>query len=128
MVEDNDLENAHSVDINVKEAGMNGDNVDINVLLGKINEWVWNSAQNERLLKTIEGQNLRIVTLEKQVKILENENDDQKKHINVLKQRVSVLEVTCGKPINPEHHNGHTVVIQNDQGENIAVSRNVTSV
>jgi len=80
------------------------------------------------MLKTIEAQNLRIVSLEKQVEALENEKDDQKEHINVMKQRVLNLEMSCAKPNIPEHHNWHKLVVQNDQGEIIVVSNNGTSV
>ena len=106
--------------------------MDYNVLLGKMNRFeTLHAAQEDRILtmlKTIEAQNLRIVTLEKQVEAMENEKNDQKDHISVLEQRVLNLEKNCAEPKIPENHNGHKVVVQNDQEENAVVSSNGTSV
>ena len=132
LAEGKDLQNADFVDINVKEAVAKEDNVDMNLLLGKMNGFeTLLSAHDERILtmlKTIEAQNLRIVNLEKQVEAMENEKDDQLEHIHILKQRVSALEENCGKSINPEHHNETKPSTNDDRAENTAELSHGTSV
>jgi len=109
LAESKHLGNPHSVHNHIDESDLNEENMDLIMLLKKMKGFEsLIASQNEKLKtmsQTIDAQNQKIANLERQVEKLEKDNENQIQDLNILKQRVKIMETNCNA-INSNYSDG----------------------